>query len=327
MELKRYNNADAFGELASEWNSLAKTCVHHTLFQTREWLSTWWACLGQGTLHILELRDNGTLIGIAPLFMPKADELAVVGYKEVTDYVDVMFAAGREEACWSAVASEINTLPWSTFNFYNIPEKSATLDHLPNLARQIGWLVTIGVEDVCPVISLPESFDLYLAGLDGKERRELVRKLRRAEEDAKITFSESANDLEKDVRDFIYLMKQSTFAKSDFMSDRMEHYFQTQARAMFDAGWLQLAFLELEGERAATYMNFAYESTVLVYNSGLDPAKFAQLSPGQVLIGKLIEHAISKKYTSFDFLQGNEAYKFKLGAKETVVKTIKVSRR
>ena len=132
---------------------------------------------------------------------------------------------------------------------------------------------------MCPIIQLPDTFDAYLAMLDGKERRELQRKLRRASEDVAITFAEDRSKLDQDVHDFLELMKASMVSKSSFMTPRMERFFHAAAKAMFDAGWLQLSFLEVEGVRAATYMNFIYDDKVLIYNSGLDPQKFSYSQP------------------------------------------------
>ena len=95
---------------------------------------------------------------------------------------------------------------------------------------------------------------------------------------------------------------------------------------MLDAGWLQLSFLEVEGQRAATYLNFVYDDVVLVYNSGLDPQTFSYLSPGQVLVARLIEKAIQEKRCAFDFLQGNEEYKYKLGGQDVKLFTLSARR-
>jgi CelD/BcsL family acetyltransferase involved in cellulose biosynthesis len=54
--------------------------------------------------------------------------------------------------------------------------------------------------------------------------------------------------------------------------------------------------------------------------------KFAYLSPGQVLIARLIEKAIADKRISFDFLQGNEDYKYKLGGKDVKLFTLAITR-
>jgi CelD/BcsL family acetyltransferase involved in cellulose biosynthesis len=79
-----------------------------------------------------------------------------------------------------------------------------------------------------------------------------------------------------------------------------------------------LNVLTVNGDRAATYFNFDYEDQILVYNSGLNP-DYAALSPGIVLISYNIQYAIEHKRKVFDFLQGNEEYKYRLGAEDTAV--------
>lgn len=325
MDLTVYTDVSVFNALAAEWNTLAHSCASHNLFQTLEWQQAWWHALGEGQLHVLVLHEGDTLRGIAPLYFSKPGELNVIGHKEVTDYVDVIFAAGHEHACWDATLRHIAALQWTHFNFWNIPQASPTLTVLPELAIARGWTSEVTPEDVCPIIALPVTFDAYLNTLDGKERRELQRKLRRAEEDTLVTFATAAT-LDADVAAFIKLMKASRNDKDSFMTERMERWFGAICKTMSDAGWLELAFLEVEGDRSATYLNFVYDNKTLVYNSGLDPAKFGYLSPGQVLIAKLIETAIARKNTHFDFLQGNEEYKYKLGGKDLGVLAIKITR-
>ena len=46
-----------------------------------------------------------------------------------------------------------------------------------------------------------------------------------------------------------------------------------------------------------------------LYNSGFDPGR-AALSPGLVLLTHLIRDAIARGKTRFDFLRGEERYKY-----------------
>jgi CelD/BcsL family acetyltransferase involved in cellulose biosynthesis len=333
METRIYTTPEAFDTLAGEWNALLKRSPADTLFLTNEWQRTWWRELGDGELRVLALREGSELIGIAPLFFEAnalgGVEVALVGCKEVSDYLDFIFAREHEAACARAVVEYLSSgdaPAWHTIGLCNIVESSSTLTVFRDLLAERGWQPHVAFEDVCPIIRLPDTFDAYLAGLDGKERRELQRKLRRASEDARITFVGEAGSLGRDVDDFLGLMKASMVSKSSFMTPRMTRFFHAAARAMFDAGWLQLAFLDVGGVRAAAYMNFVYDGAVLVYNSGLDPARFAYLSPGLVLIGRLIEKAILDGRHSFDFLQGSEEYKHRLGGKDVRLFTLSARR-
>jgi CelD/BcsL family acetyltransferase involved in cellulose biosynthesis len=334
MHTHIYTTPDAFDQLAAEWNDVLARSSSKTLFLTNEWQKTWWRELGEGELRVLAMRDPSTgsgdaLVGIAPLFFEANQlggvEVALVGCKEVSDYLDFIFATGYEEACFREVIAYLKSgdaPEWHTIGLCNIIETSPTLSTFRDLLNAEGWNAHTSFEDVCPIVQLPDSFDAYLATLEGKERRELQRKLRRASEDVAITFAQDANKLDQDVDDFIALMMASMVSKSSFMTPRMNRFFHAAAKAMFQAGWLQLAFLEVEGVRAASYMNFVYDDAVLVYNSGLDPQKFSYLSPGQVLVARLIEQAIAEKRRAFDFLQGNEDYKYKLGGKDVKLFTL-----
>ncbi len=329
-----YATADGFAALAGQWNALLQRSAADTLFLTHEWQSVWWRELGDGELRILAIcDDDGALIGLAPLFFAPGPsgtvEVALVGCKEVSDYLDFICARGHEPACLRAAVDFLKSSDaptWQSLALCNIIETSPTLALLPEMLRAEGWHPQVAFEDTCPRIALPKSFDAYLASLDGKERRELQRKLRRASEEVAITFTTEAHALARDVDDFIALMKASAPEKAAFMTPRMARFFHAIAQAMFDVGRLQLAFLEVAGARAAAYMNFLYNDAVLVYNSGLDPTRYAYLSPGQVLIARLIEKAILDGRRVFDFLQGNEEYKYKLGGKDVSLYTLSAQR-
>ncbi len=332
--IRVYATADAFEALAGQWNALLARSAADTLFLTHEWQTVWWRELGDGELRILAIYDDdGALIGLAPLFFAPnalgAVEVALVGCKEVSDYLDFICARGHEPACLRAVVDFLKSSDapaWQSLALCNIVETSPTLALLPEMLSAEGWRPHLAFEDTCPVLALPDSFEAYLATLEGKERRELQRKLRRASEEVAITFTTEAGALTRDMDDFIALMKASAPEKAAFMTPRMARFFHAIAEAMFGVGRLQLAFLEVAGVRAAAYMNFVYKDAVLVYNSGLDPQKYAYLSPGQVLIARLIEKAIRDGRRAFDFLQGDEEYKYKLGGKDVSLYTLSAQR-
>jgi CelD/BcsL family acetyltransferase involved in cellulose biosynthesis len=73
-------------------------------------------------------------------------------------------------------------------------------------------------------------------------------------------------------------------------------------------------------------MNFDYKNQIMVYNSGLDPHNFQWLSPGIVLVGNLIQHAIEHQRATFDFLRGDEDYKYRLGGQTTHIYRLYIER-
>jgi len=82
---------------------------------------------------------------------------------------------------------------------------------------------------------------------------------------------------------------------------------------LFDAGWLELAFLNVSGERVAGVCQFNYGDSSYYYQTGYDVA-WEKSSVGFVLNGMLIERAIDQGKSFYEFLRGEEEYKYRLGA-------------
>jgi len=330
VELIVYRDESGFEALRDEWNALLGRSRFDTIFLTWEWQSTWWRHLGarRGPLYLLAAREAGRLIGILPLYLSQSDGvrcLTVVGCVEVSDYLDLIIEAGQEEMVYRALLSWLNgpeAPAWDMLELCNEPAASLAYTRLAELARAQGLPVEVTQEDVCPVITLPQpgagedGWELYLAALDKKERHEIRRKLRRIEREAPDTVRRivcGGAELTEAVESFIALHRLSRPDKHAFMTEEMQAYFRAVAIVLAERGWLQLSFLDIGDRPAATYFCFDYHGDILVYNSGYDTAASPHLSPGWVLLAELIQHAITEGRTRFDFLQGNEDYKYRFG--------------
>ena len=101
-------------------------------------------------------------------------------------------------------------------------------------------------------------------------------------------------------------------AKQGFMTPEKEA-FSAYGPAVVAAGLVELAFLYADGEPIASLCCFAYGATYAAYNSGYHPA-YAEISAGIVLFAERIRTAIARGFTAFDFMRGNESYKYRFGA-------------
>ncbi len=188
--------------------------------------------------------------------------------------------------------------------------------------------MSIEQEDVCPVLTLPADWETYVSGLDKKNRHELRRKLRRASgegEGVELYIVGPDDDLSEAIEHFLALMAASSPNKAEFLQNAQHvRFFRRIIPAAAERGWLQLSFLTVHGEPAASYLSFDYGNQIMVYNSGHNPEAHRHLSPGIVLMGRLIEVAIALGRTKFDFLRGNEPYKYDLGGQDTAIYTMKI---
>lgn len=333
MKTELYTDATVFEKLESEWNVLLKRSVTDTVFLTREWQTTWWRNLGTGELRVITFRDeDGALIGIAPLFVEKGadglNHLSLVGCVDVSDYLDVIVARGCEARVYNALLDTLlraDFPAWDEVHLCTLPAASPTNAMLAELAQTRALKIESKLHDVAPIIELPATWDAYLATLDKKDRHEMRRKLRRVEESNTRWYTiDTADALDAAITDFVELHKASRPDKHLFMDARMQNFFVEMARCLHPHGWLQILFLEVEGARAAALINFIYENDVLVYNSGYDPVKYGALSPGIVLFAHSIQEAIAAKRRRYDFLRGDEEYKYRLGAHNTEVRELHI---
>jgi len=90
-------------------------------------------------------------------------------------------------------------------------------------------------------------------------------------------------------------------------------------------GPLRLAFLTVDGRRIAACVSFETADSVLYYNAGVDPDA-RDLSPGVVMIERLVRRALEHGATRLDFLRGNEPYKYEWGAVDEPIQRLLVRR-
>ena len=176
------------------------------------------------------------------------------------------------------------------------------------------------------MIELPATWDAYLAGLSGKDRHELRRKLRRAEAGRpRIEVARTPAAMAALMDGFVALHRRSKVGKARFMDEPMEAFFRDMGRELAAAGLAALWMLWLEERPAAALLCLEQGGAVNLYNSGFDPEARA-MSPGVVLIARTIEDAIARGFRRYDFLRGEEPYKYGFGAVPTEVLRVTLER-
>lgn len=336
------SSPNGFTALATEWNNLLNRSRARVFFLTYEWQTTWWEALGVGDLWIVAFRtpDTDELVGIAPLYLTQRESGAyagkrvftLVGCIEVSDYLDLIIARDWERIVYTEFLAWLHSgeaPAWDVVDLCNLPEVSLTYTELPPLAEAAHHNVQVLQEDVAPQFALPLHYETYLQEqVDKKQRHEIRRKQRRAERETAVGFYivGKEHSLEAEVDDFVALQRASREDKAEFMTPQMRRFFGVVARRMLDAGYLRLCFLTLNGEKAACLYAFEYDRKFLLYNSGYDPDAHSHLSPGWVLLAYSIQYAIAAGCRVFDFMQGDEEYKYRFGSQDYKVMRVIITR-
>jgi CelD/BcsL family acetyltransferase involved in cellulose biosynthesis len=319
-----------FDRLAPEWDQLLSGSYDNRLFLTSIWHRIWRKHSASDEAYLVTARDeNGTLTGLVPLQIEQHDGkriLTLTGDWNVMDYMDGLALKGEAREILRTVWEQaLGELQWDELSLRHVPSGSPLLDALEDIAGSDRLLA--GQDEVCPVALLCGSWDGYLDMLSKKQRHEIRRKMRRAQDGVEWRWRqvETLDDLDRDLPVFFRLHEASAREKQRFMTERMRAYFRSLAETMLEAGYLRLNVFSREGEDIASTLSFLYRDRYLLYNSGYDPSQSAH-SPGIAAVALSMQDAIKEKAGAFDFLSGDEPYKYQFGATNTFTCKASVTR-
>ena len=336
IDINLHNNFDELDE--NEWDALLQKSITNAPFLQYGYLERWWTHKGggewnTGNLVLLSARMNDELIGIAPLFSAVQEgkkKLLFLGSIEISDYLDFIYDPQHGQEFFNAVFDYLVNNDFSDIEsllLYNLPESSPTNTYLKKTCDEKGWKLESAHAYHTPSIQLAADWDTYLAGIDKKQRHEIRRKLRRAEGSPETIDWYSVDErssLDDEIEDFFKLMVLDE-EKQEFLTDPMREQMRSIIHWAFDEKILQLSFMTVEGAKVAAYLCFDYQQRIWVYNSGFDP-QYREYSPGWVMLSYLIQDAISNGKQIFDFMRGDEDYKYRFGATDSFILKTEISR-
>ena len=282
----------------TDWSGLdglSALASHTGPFPHRRFLEAWWESRGRGDLVVIRRGEA------AAAFVAQNGVVGFAGEAELTDYHTPL--GPDPEGLVAGVIGQFAA--GSRLVLDSLPLEAA--EGLMKHFAAAGVALSMLPRDATMVLDLPEEPGAYLAGLHGKQRHEVRRKRRRFEEHA------GSPSLVRDssaLSWFATMHRAAPGDKGSFMTPEMETFFGSLAS---HAGGVVDVLLDGSGARVAAAFGFEDADTYYLYNSAFDPDR-ADVSPGVVLVHKLIESAIASGRSRFDFLKGDESYKFRLGA-------------
>jgi CelD/BcsL family acetyltransferase involved in cellulose biosynthesis len=318
-----------FEDLADHWQHLIEGCSEPTFFDQQTWQKTWWSEFGgESELKLFLVRaDSGDVNMIAPM-MIDGSAISFLGSTDLVDYHDFLTRDRLSPGCIEALVEAVSEMSQiKTISLQSLPGNSPTITQFREAAENAGWKVEIEQEDVAPRFDLPATWDEYLAGLRKKDRHELRRKLRRLEAAGEVRQVElrTPEEVEDAMGDFMELHRMSTPDKNEFMTPEREQFFTRIAIELAHENTTRLCFLEVDGEKVATSLSFVCREVRYLYNSGYNPVH-SKLSVGLLNHALAIKSSIEDGHRVFDFMRGNESYKYHLGGIDRQIFALTASR-
>lgn len=251
--------------------------------------------------EVIILGDHGSRLPISI----SGDTVRVAGDSDLTDYHSPL--GDRLEPVVTQLAGLV--ADGHRLDLDSIPTGVAEL--MAEQLSETGALVVIEDHTVTAVVDLPDTFDDYLGSLSKKQRHEVRRKRHRYEELVGELIHETHVGQGWGLSEFFRLHPLSRGEKGTFMTSEHRKLFLDLAGT---PGWrVDLLRLPDTDCAAAAVFSYADADGVYLYNSCYDP-DLSEASPGIAMVGSLIEQAIVERFPRFDFLKGDEIYKFRLGA-------------
>jgi len=332
MDVARVETLDELVALRQGWEALHAEDPHATVFTSWSWLRGWLERGPAGWLILVVHRRGGDRpIALLPLrgvqasgSQGQATTLAMAGWP-AADYTGFFCAPGHEERALAALAGYLSDQPtWDRLDLRDVDD--------PRLRPWLScfdparFTTRCAVGEICPRIALPSSWDAYLRHSLGPRRREsLRRKMRQLEQVPGYRVEDAVDD---DVASAVRRVVESWQRRWQTAApEELEGYVAALERcAERDQLWLRTLW---SGERPLAVMAAFHDrprDAFRYYLSGFDPA-FGRFSPGTVLVGQAIRHSIAEGYRIFDFMRGDEAYKYDFGAERHRTLNATVERR
>jgi len=221
------------------------------------------------------------------------------GPEDLTDYHSPL---GDVRDLLEETFSGLSGLP---FRFDSMPTEAC--DVVVSALTATSASFAVSEHEATAVLDLPETFDDWLASIGKKERHEVRRKRRRFEaEFGAIEIERMGAD---GISEFSTMHRSSEGEKGTFMTDEMEAFFFD----LLETAGASIHNLVCGGKIRASAFGFETPNGYFYYNSAYD-RDAAMASPGVVLFSSLIELQIDRGATVFDFLKGQEPYKYRYGA-------------
>jgi CelD/BcsL family acetyltransferase involved in cellulose biosynthesis len=306
---------ESFERLESFYLNNNSNLDWNCLFVLPLWLKTWWDTFGENNSpEILAGYRQGKLIGVAPLRI-KEKTARFIGGENVCDYQDMIVGSNHYPEFFKAILTHLKEKEVRSLQLRTLRPDSISLTLLPNLAKQMGYAVDYNQVALSYEIILPRTWESYLKMLEGKQRHEIRRKLRRLNEAGEIRFRviKRPDEISENMDTFFSMFKASRPDKSEFLTDQMVSFFRLLAQRMAQQGFLRMFFLDIDQVPAAGVMCFDFNDILFLYNNGYNP-QFSNLSAGFLSKVYSIRDSIEQGKLRYDLLKGDEGYKKRLGS-------------
>ena len=336
-----YRDFNAVRCFEDEWDAFAARAGD--MFCTLTWYETWWRHFGdRRRLEVHVFREGDELVALLPIVRYT---LRVAGIPlrmvQLVGCDHALAAAGLaiKRACIEPVmraltASLTRTGPWDLLHLG--PMRSYALE-VPRIGHACAAVsdvdaVIIGNRDGCQTIyPLPETYERYIAGMSGSERRNIGRCERRLADShtVELSFPHTLDEVEAALDHLVELHQELWKTKGRLGQfeewPAFEPFYRDMCRVQQEAGRLVLVQLNVDGRPVGVEGGYAFGPRVHAIIRGYDPGEeWNKYSFGRILHCGMAREAIRRGAKLLDDGGGAFEYKHRLGGKLACARSVTV---
>lgn len=312
---------DDFSELLrkkTEWSRFAERLSNLTPFQLPEWLLAWWAHFGSGQLHVFVFRSDGEIVALFPCFRHEWEgkrQITLIG-SGISDYLEPGMTREHGPAVLELLAEELRRdRNWDVCNWQdldaNTPLSCLRTDHELKLS--------VEPDMACTETHICADFEQWWDQRPHGLRRNVRRYLEKARSIEEPEFYVSSR-AEPEILNALITLHTARWQRHSEPGMIVANRSSRFLREIFDrfacAGMLRLFAVRFQAKIVAVICSFPYRNTLFSYLSAFDP-EYESFGFGRLLLYHSMQYAFKEHYRSWNFLRGNEPYKFDWGAKST----------
>jgi CelD/BcsL family acetyltransferase involved in cellulose biosynthesis len=315
MKVTEVTNVTDFLDLRDKWNTLLHHC-DNTIFSTWEWLSTWWKHFGNNrNLRMIMAQDGDDILGIAPLMISqyslfhvgKIRRIEFIGNcdSDVNDFI----IKRKKENCLKVLLNRLNEISdWEMLELCEISEESSVVKALGATDYRKLPKFELKISNLSPYINLPNSIDIFEAGLGSNMKKNLKRYMRKLTQkyDVKFKTHKDFNSIKEAMNTFFKLHQRRWESKGELglFADKTSRDFNIDLAEIFNTrNWLSLYFLTVNDKPVAAAYTFAYKMKLHARLTGFDP-DFGNFRVGSLLKMHIIEDCITKGFKEYNLSRG-----------------------
>lgn len=324
INIKVVTESKELEALALVWDELTQKSDDSSIFLTYEWASTWWRHLGGANrLNILVFEKAGEPVGIIPLMKSRYaigpfafNILETIGATN-DNRIGLISAESKEEvvaAFLSYIENELMKQPL-IIRLRLVPDDSQFLRVLQekHLLFSTHLFIDYRITTLAPYVLLPQSWEAYFASLSRNRRKILRQATRRLEKVHNVEYSRFSPDSIQTGLETLFALHvkrwQSVNIRSQFSNPKMREFYRELSSRFLAKDWLHFSYLSVDGVIASVLHAFTYNGKFFGSTCARD-LRYSENRVGHLHNMYSIRGAIAKQLREYDFLRGDEPYKF-----------------